>query len=73
MKSNRLFITSCNASNSRGVAILFNKTSYTIHKKDIDESGNYVVLDLTVDDQRFTLASLYGPNTDDPNFLFTYF
>ena len=35
-------------------------------KRDID--GNYLALDLVVDKVRFTLITIYGPNTDSPFF-----
>ena len=56
-------------SQARGVTILFNKNfDYTIHDVKIDPNGNYIVIDLTFHDTRFTLCSLYGPNKDSPDF-----
>ena len=56
--------------NSRGVAILFGKDlDYKIHRKLIDENGNYIIIDITATSKRFTLVNLYGPNVDDPNFF----
>lgn len=63
-------IFSSGTSNSRGVAILFSKDfEHTIHKYIADEEGNYIIVDLTVENNRFTLISLYGPNKDCPTFL----
>ena len=42
---------------------------YTIHKQTIDIGGNYIVLDITVCNQRPTLINIYGPNNDDPVFF----
>ena len=57
------------SSSSRGVAILFSKTvDYTVHDYINDPEGNYLIIDLTVDSNRFTLTSLYGPNQDCPSF-----
>ena len=42
---------------------------YTIHKQTIDIGGNYIVLDITVCNQRLTLINIYGPNNDDPVFF----
>ena len=57
-------------SNARGVAILIGKNvEYTIHKQTIDIGGNYIVLDITVCNQRLTLINIYGPNNDDPVFF----
>lgn len=56
-------------SNARGVAILFNKNfEYKVHKCESDPNGNYVLLDLTIESNRLTLVSIYGPNSDDPAF-----
>ena len=57
------------SSQSRGVAILFNNNfEFSIFNSYIDNSGNYIVLDIEIDKHRITLVSLYGPNSDDPNF-----
>ena len=58
---------SSHSSNSRGVAVLFNKNiDYKVHNHISDPEGNYLIVDLTVDNNRFTLVSLYGPNNDCP-------
>ena len=69
---NEIFL-SCNTSQSRGVAILFGNLDYEIHQSLLDSDGNYVLLDLTIDDHRFTLASIYGPNQDNPQFYTNLF
>ena len=57
-------------SNARGVVILFGNTlDYKIHRKIIDCDGNYIFLDLTVHNKKFTIVNLYGPNNDSPNFF----
>ena len=56
-------------SNARGVAILFNRNvEYKIHKHISDKDGNFIILDMTVHNQRFTLSNLYGPNSHNPGF-----
>ena len=56
-------------SNARGVAVLFNGNfEYKIHKIKVDTHGNYIVIDLTLQDHKITLLNLYGPNQDSPNF-----
>ena len=56
-------------SNSRGVAILFNKTvDFKINNSISDPEGN-IICDLSVADNRFTLINLYGPNKDTPHFF----
>ena len=62
-------IFSPHRSDSRGVAILFNNNfEFKVHKKEIDPEGNFIVIDLEVDNRRITLACIYGPNRDHPEF-----
>jgi len=59
---------------SRGVAVLFSDTiEVTVHNKSIDTGGNYIILDLTVEDRRFSLCTVYGPNIDSPDFYVKIF
>ena len=47
-------------SNSRGVAILFDKNyKYKVHSCISDLNGNYLILDVTIDNNRITLATIY--------------
>ena len=63
-------IFSSHTGRSRGVAVLFNNTfPYQIHQVKKDTEGNYIVLDLTIQDYRMTLVVLYGPNEDRPLFF----
>ena len=64
------FFSSFN-SQSRGIAVLFNNTfEYKLHAPPVnDPEGRFCILDLTLFQQRFTLAVVYGPNNDDPNFF----
>ena len=62
------------SSNSRGVAVLFNKNmDFQVHNHISDPGGNYIIVDLTVDNNKFTLVSLYGPNSDSPAFFDSLF
>ena len=57
-------------SNSRGVAVLFKNTfSFSVHKVILDDEGRSVVLDMSIQEKRFSLVGLYGPNQDDPRFF----
>ena len=56
------------SSNSRGVAILFNKLDYKIHNEKKTDDGNLISLDLTVEETRMSLICVYGPNNDCPSF-----
>ena len=54
---------------SRGVAVLFNKTlDYKVIRSDHDTNGNLVILELTIHNKTFCLCVLYGPNADTPGF-----
>lgn len=56
-------------SQARGTAILFkNSFELKIHKSIADIKGNFILLDVTIENFRLTLGSVYGPNSDDPNF-----
>ena len=60
---------SYNSSKSRGVSILFSKLNFKIYESITDdENRNFVILDFSVNDFRFTLTSIYGPKTDQPQF-----
>ena len=56
--------------NARGVAIFFAKNvDYKIHTVKQDTEGNYLILDLSIFNKRLTLATVYGPNKDNPIFF----
>jgi exonuclease III len=58
------------SSNSRGVAILFNNNfEFKVLNEKKDINGNYLILDVIVEKERFTLVSLYRPNTDSPRYF----
>lgn len=64
----KLFFSSFK-SNSRGVAILFNNNcELEVHKTFKDDSGNFLILDVSVDDLHVLLVNVYGPNLDTPTF-----
>ena len=57
------------SSQSRGVAILFNNNfDFTVHNFYNDQRGNIIILDIEIDNRRIRLVTLYGPNSDEPNF-----
>ena len=54
------------------MAILFSKNlEYKIHNNISDPEGNSIIADISVEQNRFTLMNLYGPNQDTPNFFDT--
>ena len=68
--NNNECILSSMSSNSRGVGIFFNNNiDFQIHSHISDPDGNFIIADLTVDNNRFTLVTLYGPNSDSPLFF----
>ena len=57
------------ASNSRGVAILLNNNFESkVQRVEKDDSGNFLILDIQIEDNIITLVNIYGPNRDDPEF-----
>ena len=57
------------ATNARGVAILIkNKVNFEIHEIISHEEGRYIILDITLEDKRITLANVYGPNEENEVF-----
>ena len=64
------------SSASKGVAILFKNTFvYKIHNIIKDEmGGSYLILDISIFDERFTIANIYGPSDrDNPDFFISIF
>lgn len=60
---------SSNTSSSRGVCILFNiNFEYKILKTKHDANGNFIVVNLEIEQKQITLVNIYGPNEDSPNF-----
>ena len=56
-------------SNSRGVAVLFNNNfEYKVLKETKGNDGNFLALDLEIANNKLTLITVYGPNTDSPSF-----
>ena len=48
----------------------FNKTvDFKINNSISDPEGNYIICDISVADNRFTLINLYGPNKETPQFF----
>lgn len=56
-------------SNARGVCILFkNNFEFELLKESHDKNGNYIAIEIFVEQRKITLVNLYGPNKDDPIF-----
>ena len=59
----------CRRSNARGVAILLsNNFEYKVIKTEKDTEGNLLVMDLAIEDTKFRIINVYGPNMDDVDF-----
>ena len=62
-------ICSSFTSNSRGVAILFNNNcELEVHEIVKDDTGNFLVVDVTIEGLKLILVNIYGPNVDSPTF-----
>lgn len=58
------------SSNSRGVAILFNNTfEFQMKQTYSDNSGNFIILRVTINSKEYVLINIYAPNRDDPDFF----
>ena len=54
------------SSGSRGVAILFRKGfDCKIIKKVIDPNGRYISIEVQINDKKYFLVNVYGPNNDN--------
>lgn len=54
---------------SRGIMILINNNfSCDMGRALIDQNGNFIIMEIKMSDKTFTLASIYGPNDDRPQF-----
>ena len=57
-------------SNSRGVAMFLQNTfQFNINETISDPSGNFILLDITIDDIQITIVNIYAPNNDSPQFF----
>ena len=62
------------ASNKAGVSILFNNTfNLQILKLFADPNGHFIICDIEANTKLLTLANIYAPNEDDPNFFHALF
>ena len=57
--------SSC-TSNFRGVSILLTIHLNQTHRVKKDISGNYIIIDITIEGERITIANIYEPNRDEP-------
>jgi hypothetical protein len=46
-----------------------NSFQYTLHSETRDPKGNFIILDVSTQEQRLSLVALYGPNEDSPDFF----
>ena len=65
---------SCCSSKKAGVAMLFNNNfSFQISKTYSDPGGRFIICDLITNGKILTLANIYAPNEDDPDFFNSFF
>ena len=63
-------IFSGNSSNSTGVGILFNNNfNLEVTKYLADANGRFIIADIKVNNESYTIANIYGPNEDGPIFF----
>ena len=57
-------------SNARGTSIfIMNTFEFKLNNCISDPNGNYLILDIIVEEQRILLVSIYAPNKDTPAFF----
>ena len=67
-------IFSCCTSAKGGVAILFNNNfDFQLKRTYVDPNGRFIICDITLDKKCVTIATLYAPDEDDPNFFLNFF
>ena len=65
---------SCCSSTKAGVAILFNNNfSFQVTRTYSDPNGRFIIFDVSTNGKCITLANVYAPNVDDPNFIISVF
>ena len=65
---------SCCSSNKAGVGILFNNNfNLNINKIFLDPNGRFIICDIEADGKLLTVANIYAPNNDDPEFFHVIF
>uniref|UniRef100_A0A3B3I4T3 Reverse transcriptase domain-containing protein n=1 Tax=Oryzias latipes TaxID=8090 RepID=A0A3B3I4T3_ORYLA len=61
-------------SKQRGVAVLINKNVTFTHKDTVtDPEGRFVIINISIQNKDFCIASIYGPNFDDSSFFHRFF
>uniref|UniRef100_A0A1A8UJ98 Reverse transcriptase domain-containing protein n=1 Tax=Nothobranchius furzeri TaxID=105023 RepID=A0A1A8UJ98_NOTFU len=66
--------SACYNSRQRGVAILIHKNiNFTVLDTVSDPEGRFIMLKLSVQNQRLCIVSIYCPNIDDPPFFHNFF
>ena len=45
---------------------------YKVERVKTGKKGNYIILDVNIQGKRIALVNLYGPNQDNPNFLYQH-
>ena len=56
-------------SQSRGVGIMFNNIfDFKVNEVITDETGNFLIINITTMNKKITLVNVYGPNRDNPDF-----
>jgi len=65
---------SCGSSKKAGVAMFFNKNfSFQISKTYSDPEGRFIICNFITNGKNLTLAKIYAPNEDGPNFFKAFF
>nr|CAB3264531.1 pol-like protein [Phallusia mammillata] len=59
---------------SKGVAILFSKNlTYSVIEQAADPNGRFLITSVKIGNRNLTIANIYGPNNDNPDFFNIFF
>ena len=50
------------------MVLLNTNFEHKVERVSSDVNGNYIILDINIEGEKFTLVNLYGPNDDKPKF-----
>ena len=50
------------------MVLLNNNFEQKVKRIKTDKNGNYIILDMVIEEKEITLVNLYGPNEDNPQF-----
>ena len=50
------------------MVLINNKFEHKVHRVETDKKGNFIILEVNIEEKQITLVNLYGPNDAKPEF-----